>query len=125
MITRILPRQEYYRLEGTELEAVRSTLPAAAQVLVVEDDGRIVACWSLMPVWHVEGVWIAPEQRGRLGVVRRLVAGMFGLARSLGAGAVLTAAMTPEVEDLCRRLGGVEIPGKHFSLCVDANNRGK
>ncbi len=74
--TRILPREDYGRLAGTELEAVREQLPESASVVVVEDDGEIVGCWALMPVLHAEGVWIAERERKRGRVALRLLRAM-------------------------------------------------
>jgi ribosomal protein S18 acetylase RimI-like enzyme len=118
MNTRILPREEWARLEGTELAAVYPVLPAGAQVVVVEDDGRIVGCWALFPVVHVEGVWIDPDYRGNPRVARRLVAGMKDTARAMGARAVATAALTPEVERLAEKIGGAALPGRHYTVTL-------
>ena len=116
MHTRVLPREEYSRLVGTELETVYPVLPAGSQVVVVEDGDHIVACWALFPIVHVEGVWIRPEYRGNPRVVRRLVGGMKDTARAMGARAVSTAALTPEVAAMAEKLGGFELPGRHFTI---------
>jgi ribosomal protein S18 acetylase RimI-like enzyme len=116
MVTRLLPREEWARLAGTELEAVYPVLPVGANVVVVEDDDRIVGCWAVFPIVHVEGVWIAPEYRGNPRVARRLVGGMKNTARAMGAQAVVTGAMTPEVATLAEKLGGIELPGRHFTV---------
>jgi ribosomal protein S18 acetylase RimI-like enzyme len=119
VIARVLERSEYGRLAGTELEAVAAHLPEAARVLVVEDDGAIVGCWSALPLWHLEGLWIAPEHRGRSSVARRLLAGMRGILRGLGARTALTAAVSDDVADMALRLGGFQLPGRHFVLTID------
>lgn len=117
MTTRILPREEYPRLAGTELEAVWPTLPEGAAVLVVEEDGQIVGCWAAFLVAHVEGVWIAPEHRGRGGVARRLLVGMRRtLVETFGATGALTGAMTDDVRALLARLGATKLPGDHYAL---------
>lgn len=117
--SRILPRAEYGRLAGTELEAVAPVLPADADVLVVEDaDGAIVGCWAAFALVHVEGVWIAPEHQGRSGVARRLLAGMRAIAGARGARAVNTASVSPDVSGMLRKLGAVQLEGEHFSLRV-------
>lgn len=115
MITRILPRADYWRLVGTELETVYPHLPADARVIVVEDDGEIVGCWSLFPLVHVEGVWIDPKHRGG-SVARRLLSRMRAEARDMGARTVQTAAVTKEVEDLALRIGGFRLPGAQFTI---------
>jgi hypothetical protein len=55
VITRLLPREEWARLAGTELETVYPVLPQGSHVIVIEDDGRIVGCWAVYPQWHVHG----------------------------------------------------------------------
>lgn len=116
MTTRVLPPAEWPRLAGTELETVWPQLPRdAAVVLVVEDGDAIIACWALITVRHVEGVWIAPEHRGRASVARRLLSGMRELT---GGGAVFTAALTPEVEALLEGLRAEKLPGEHYVLTL-------
>lgn len=108
--TRILPAEEWPRLAGTELETVWPLLPHdTAQVLVVERNGEIVACWSLMPVYHVEGLWLAPGSGG--GVFRALIRAMRALVREKGVTAVLTNACTPAVERLIQTARGRQVPG--------------
>jgi hypothetical protein len=115
---RVLPPAEWPRLTGTELEAVWPTLnPETARVMVVEEGDRIVGCWAIFPVFHVECVWIAPSHRGRAGVARSLIRLMRLLARLAGARVVMTAAVTPQVERLITQLRGVPVP-PHFVIPV-------
>lgn len=124
--SRLLERSEWAeKLVGTELELVHPHLPAGAQVVAVEDGAQLVACWALFPVVHVEGVYIKPEYRGNPRVVRRLIHGMQQTALAMGAQAVCTAAIEDHVADFALRLGAVELPGRHFSLCVNAKSTGQ
>ncbi len=116
MTSRILPPDEWPKLAGTEAEALWPKLPHSAQVLVVEDAGRIVGTWILMTQVHAECVWIAPDHRGSLGVVKRLLRGMRDLAASLGVSAVLTGACSDDVRNLIQRLGGTKLPGDAYVL---------
>jgi N-acetylglutamate synthase-like GNAT family acetyltransferase len=119
MTTRLLPPEEWARLAGTELDGVWANLPASARVVVVEDEeGRIVGCWSLFSVLHVEGVWIAPEHRGRSAVARRLLVGMRHQARDMGASGVCTAAVSDDVRALLDHLGAARVPGDHYVMSV-------
>jgi N-acetylglutamate synthase-like GNAT family acetyltransferase len=122
MTTRSLPRAEWPRLAGTELEAVWPYLPAGAEVIAVEDDGQIVGCWAVFPLVHVEGIWIAPEHRGRGSVARRLLGGMRRAARAMGARAVNTAATSAEVAAMLEKLGGVELRGRHFAVTIKSED---
>ncbi len=114
MTTRILPPDEWPRLIGTELETVWPHLPQdRCQVIVVERDGEIVACWMVMTMLHLEGVWIAPAYRKSGSVARRLIAKMREL---VGCQVAVTSALTPEVRTLIEKLGGTLLPGEHFAL---------
>lgn len=119
MTRRLLPREDYGRLVGTELEAIAPHLPADAEVLVIEDEqGAIVGCWSAFSLLHVEGVWVAPEHRGKTGVARNLLQGMRQIARRRGAQAVNTGSVSPDVSAMLRKLGAVALEGEQFSLRV-------
>jgi len=116
---RILPRADYGRLVGTELEALAPHLPEDAQVLVVEDEhGAIVGCWSAFSLLHVEGVWTSYTHRGKSSVARHLLAGMREIAKNRGAQAVNTASVDEDVSAMLHKLGAVKLTGEHFSLRV-------
>jgi hypothetical protein len=115
--TRVLPRDEYARLTATELATVWPHLPESAQVIVVEDeDGQIVGCWSALPVLHAEGVWIAPDARRKGGVALRLLRGMREVLKDYGVSTVVTGAQDATVADLIVRLGGRQLPGAFYTL---------
>lgn len=115
MTTRLLPIGDWPRLAGTELETVWPHLPATARIVVVEDEaGSIVACWALFSVVHVEGLWIAPQCRKRGAAARRLLAAMRTELASLGARAVMTAAISDDIKALIARFHGSAVPGDHF-----------
>jgi hypothetical protein len=118
MTRRILPRAQWHRLAGSELEPVWPYLPANADVIVVEEADVIVGCWAVYTLTHVEGVWIHPDHRGKSSVARHLLTGMRLVARALGARAVNTAAVSPDVASMLRKLGAVPLPGEHFALKV-------
>jgi N-acetylglutamate synthase-like GNAT family acetyltransferase len=56
-----------------------------AHVIVVEDDGRLVGCVSLVRMWHAEGIWITPALRTKGTVLRRLLDAMKTTAKDLDA----------------------------------------
>jgi len=115
MTTRLLPAEEWDKLDG-ELAQVRDHLdPSRAAVVVVEDGDQVVGCWALLYALHAEGVWIAPTHRGRASVARRLLLATLEAARQLGSKTIITGALTPEVERLLtQHLGAVPVPGKPF-----------
>lgn len=117
MTTRLLPRGEWHRLKGTLLETVTPDLRHDAQVVVVEDNAAIVGCWVLMPVYHAEGVWIAPEHRGKASVGRRLLAGMRRLVREQGAREVLMLTTNDRTARMALKLGrATELTARHFAV---------
>ena len=114
---RILPPDEWSKLADTELGAAcQLWRPEDAAIVVVEDDGAIVATWALCRFWHVEGVWVAPSHRKRPGVVRRLLVAMFSLARRFGVKAAITGAVTDEVRKLLSHLDAEQLPGTYHVL---------
>lgn len=117
LTTRILPFEEYGRLAGTEAEGLIPILrPQDGSVVVVERDGVIVGCWTLMRVWHAECLWITPADRGRAGVLRRLWLALNREARSHGARAICTASDRDEVASMLQRLGATVVPGTPWVL---------
>lgn len=118
MTTRVLPPDEWPRLEGTELEAVWPLAdPSVMTVLVVEDGDQIIGCWSALSVVHVEGLWIHPAYQKRSSVGRRLWRGMTDVVRSaFGASSVVTAACSDEVRALLQTAGATMLPGESYVM---------
>lgn len=125
MIThRVLPPEEWPRLAGTEAETVWPHLdPENARVLVVEENGEIVAAWVGMRVVHMECIWVKPSHRGLVSIARRLFMGMRSIATGWGAKRVWTASLAPEVTDLIERFGGEPVPGEHYVLPLEIQRR--
>lgn len=119
MRTRVLPQDEWYRLEHTTVGALWETLPPTAQAIVVEDEGTIVGCWLVLPVIHVECLWIAEAHRGRTSVARRLWSAMRAVARNVfDAHQVWTASVDDTVRTLVQHAGGTQVPGDHWVLPI-------
>ena len=108
MTSRLLPKDEWGRLVGTQLETVVPVLPEGAQVLVVEDDGAIVACCALYPLWHLEGLWIDAKAATRplLDLICTQTVDLTG---------VVCWAQNPAIEPWLERLGAEWMPGKHYA----------
>lgn len=115
--TRILPRDEYARLAGTEAESLWPLMrPEDGHIVVVERDGAIVGCWALLRVVHAECVWVAPAERGNPVVAKRLLRGMREQAKQMGAHSVYTGATTDDVKRLLSKLGARPLEGDHYML---------
>ncbi len=118
LIGRVLPAEEWAeQLQGTALEGAQLD-PAHSDVIVVEHDGRVVACWAIMSIIHVEGLWEAEDHRGHAGVSRALLEATVAELRRSGVGEVLTQSLTPEVDTLCEKAGGKRVPGQTWVIPV-------
>lgn len=91
MIARILPRDEWGRLTGSNVPMFGSVRPEDVDIVVVEDGDKIIACLTVLRITHFEGVWIDPESKG-LGVTRALLRLAIELARVRGDDWVMGAA---------------------------------
>ncbi len=119
MTRRLLPPDEWPKLAGTELETVWPVLDREkARVMVVEDGGQIVACWSMFPVFHVEGVWLHPDYRGHVGVVGKLLGFMRQLAHAAGVKSVMTGCLSSNVADYLDRIGAVPLEGRQYVIPI-------
>lgn len=114
----VLPRADYARLAGTELESVVPFLPRDSRVVIVEHHDELVGCWALVPYLHVEGLWVHPDHRTRGVVGRHLYDRMCHEATLSGECVVLTAALTEDVATLIVKAGGQQLPGAHFVLPI-------
>lgn len=114
MTTRELPREEWGRLAGTELAALAATGLDTLTVLVVEDAGEIVGCWGLVPIFHAEGIWVAPTHRGRGTVARHLLRAMREAMRARHLQGVWTGAVLPAVAMMITKLGGRALPAMFY-----------
>lgn len=118
-MTRILPRDEWPRLAGTEAEAVWPLLnPDTTRIVVVERDGEIVGCHVLLWVLHAECLWTAPAARGRGGVARRLWTAVQETVRAMGASGFMTAATDDRVRRLLAHVGAQRLPGDHYVMTL-------
>ena len=121
MRTRILPAEEWAKLHVTELpELLHYINPANADVVVVEDeDGKLVGSLAVLRVTHFEGVWVAPEYRGRY-VLANLLNKAEAIAEDRGETWVLGAAKDDDklMDDLIRRRGGVPLPLRVYTMPV-------
>jgi hypothetical protein len=114
--SRILPPSEWAtKLKGTALEGIAID-PAYAKVIVVEQGGEVVACWSSMSIIHVEGLWTSPDAGA--GVARALLGKMVETLQEIGVPEVLTQSLTPQVDQLIEKAGGRRVPGQTWVIPV-------
>lgn len=118
MTTRCLPPSEWSRLDPAKMKLPAIEVASVdGNVIVVEDHGEIIGCWSVMTCVHVEGLWIDPRYRKKVAVARRLWNAMREIVKTRGAKGALMCVVT---DDNCQRLQsqfhGTEVLGKHFAV---------
>lgn len=116
LTTRVLAPEEHAHLPSDEQTAALPLFPGV-RVIACEHNGVIVGSIGLVPLWHVEGVYVTPEWRGT-GVLQTLVAAMHAEARALGLQTVYPAAQQDALVHFIERIGGVELPVRWFALAV-------
>jgi hypothetical protein len=115
MTSRLLPRDEWHKLNGTEAESVWPLWNDGVAVVVVEHDGQIVGCHALQMVLHAECLWIHPDHRKKAAVARRLWNAVKFIARDLfGAHGYMTAAVSEEVKQLLAHLNATHVAADHY-----------
>lgn len=115
MITRILPPEEWSKLDGTGLQIATAT---PSEVVVVEDEKGLAACVTVARVTLMECLWIRPDARGNAGVARALKRATFSRARAFGPLA-FCGADREDVADYWRRMNGIELPARWFAMPLE------
>lgn len=120
MTSRLLPVEEWPRLRGTLLDPAWQDFAPTDRVLVVEDGGEIVGCVALFQRWHLEGAWIHPDCRGRVGIGRRIWSGVKALVQAIGCPEVVSMAVTPESRRPIEKLGAARLMDcAHYSVRME------
>jgi GNAT superfamily N-acetyltransferase len=119
MKVRLLPRDEWWRLEHTGIPLLPATRPEDVDVVVVEHGNKVVACLTVLRVTHFEGAWVDPERRG-LGATRALLRLATELARVRGDEWVMAGAEDGDerMTKVLGRLGAVKLPMEPYVLAL-------
>ena len=119
MKSRILPKEEWGKLDVTGLPQIGPTMdPADVQVVVVEEDGKVVATMGLFRAVHLEGLWIDEDHKGKAGTVRALLRETFDAGRRFGAEWMWGTSETSRMASILEKMNGIEIPAKSFIIPV-------
>jgi hypothetical protein len=112
---------EWPRLVGTELETVWPHFnPSSTIISAVEDElHAIIGCWAFVLVPHAEGLYIAPEHRGKGAVAKLLKSSMKQIAKSYGSKTIYTSSCDPNVARLLTHLRALKLPGDHYVVPVE------
>lgn len=120
LTTRVLPPEEWAKIQHIPPFDQGLPNPDHWRILVVEEDGVIVGTCSLFDTVHWDGWWIAPDHQGKAGAFRALVAaGLQELTAAAVAGVHTTVPdVRPDLQALITRYGFTEAPGKLYLLYV-------
>ena len=118
MNTRILPVEEWPKVTGAMLPYVE---PRNAAMVVVENDGRIIARQGVYSITYLEGLWIDKEFRGHPGVARSLIRHAFAIPKMRGEHWILTAADDDKTRGILDRLGN-RMPFDYYAISVDGGD---
>jgi hypothetical protein len=118
IVTRLLPPEEWYRLETTDLAPVWRQLYAKrdhVDILVAEDaEGEILGHVAFPRFIHCEGFGIVEPERRNGRVMRALLDGMRDYCAARHVEGVWASSITPVMDDLLARRGADPLPGSHY-----------
>ena len=74
MMARILPPEEWSKLDVTRLPSMSAVMsPEDVTIVAVEVDDHVVATMAVLNITHFEDLWIANDHRDNAGTVRSLL----------------------------------------------------
>lgn len=123
MITsRVLPQDEWFRLDVTQFAQIAPTLrPDDVQVIVVEDEGKIVSSMVAMRIVHLESLWIDPEYRGHPTLAKKLLRQALESVSKWAASWVWGCSDTDHMDDIIKRVGGQKLPVDSYKIPLRGN----
>ncbi len=91
--------------------------PENSRILAAFDGDEVVATWVVVPLVHLEPLYIAPAHRKSPTILRRLAENMKRMLIHYGVGQVYTVALnkTPELQRFALWFGAEQIPGKLYT----------
>lgn len=114
---RILPPEEWHRLEGELVPLLPHLDPRRVTIVVVEEDGVIVGRLVWIKADHVENAWMAPSHRGKTAVARRGWRRIRQLIREDGGKTMMVSANCREMAAMFEKRGD-PYPGVEFVIKV-------
>jgi hypothetical protein len=115
MNIRILPFEEWDKLDGFPIAANGFPNPETSIILVAElPSGEIVGTWEAVAPVILEGLWVR-EDYHKTSVLPRLFETMKSTLRNMNIDRAYTLVQTPDVKALAEHGGFEMIPG---DLCV-------
>lgn len=122
MIARVLPQEEWSKLDVTGFAQIAPTLrPEDVEVIVVEDGDRIVSSMVAMRVVHLESLWIDPAYRGHPTLARKLLRQAIASVKKWAASWVLGCSDTDHMDDIIKRVGGQRLSVDSYMIPLGGN----
>lgn len=121
--TRVLPPLEWDRPEVAELMTLHPFVADTdMQIIVVEDEGKIVGRWAVLRLVHLEGVWIDEAYRRKPSAVKSLLQATIAAARRWTDRLVMTGSADPLTHRLVtKHLNGKSIPIEQFWVPISGD----
>lgn len=91
--------------------------PGIGRVIAAFDGDDIVAVCGVLPILHLEPLWVAENHRGGK-TIKRLWDAVRGLVKSIGAARVFIVT-SPNTERIARWCGAVDLGDQHKLLYLD------
>ena len=79
-------------------------------MIVVEDEGKVVALLAALRITHFEGLWIDPAYRGNPSVGRKLLREGVTAASKWATDWAIGYSGTDHMNDVLERVGAVRMP---------------
>jgi len=120
MQTRVLGPEEWLERGSSTLAAplVQYVTPENVSLVVVEDEGKMVASVAAIRVTHFEGLWMDSAHRGNPGIMRGLLRKATSVAKERGEHWVIAGADGEQMRGFTKRLGGIILPLDFYLMWV-------
>lgn len=121
MVIRVLPFEEWDKLDGFQISANGLPDPDTSIILVAETPaGEIVGTWEAVAPVILEGLWVREDHRNST-VAGRMLSTMKSLLKNMNISKAYTIVQTSDVKALAEKAGFEMIPGEFCVLDLDKN----
>ncbi len=118
MNIRILPFEEWDKLDGFPIAANGFPNPDTCIILVAEVEGEIVGTWEAIAPVILEGFWVREDYRKSLAAGKMFLT-MKSTLQSMGIDRAYTLVQTADVKSLAEHAGFEMIPGEFCMLNLE------
>jgi N-acetylglutamate synthase-like GNAT family acetyltransferase len=110
MTVRQLPPEEWHKLAELPIASGGIPDPMRCEIVVAEEDGKIVGTWGLVMTPFLEGLWVEEEYR-KSSAAPKLLVEMKKLLVERGVIQAFTLVQSTDVLILAHKAGFDRIPG--------------